>query len=155
VALEQVLSRMRYVEKRRPLLRKAFDENFGVKFRPLNMWEFFDEGIDSGRPRDIVKSINSERGYECFREIAIRAGNDWIKPAAPENVRQGDGGVEMIQAVGLDTPADPKRTVTNMEADRTHWNLLSHTAKHFNEYRMIRAIPVYYFDRAVSRCCRD
>ena len=85
MALKQVLRGMRYVEKRRPLLRKAIDEQLGVKFRPLNMWKFFDEGINSGRPRHVVKGINSERCYECFSEIAIRAGNNRIKPAAPEN----------------------------------------------------------------------
>jgi hypothetical protein len=86
VALKQVLRRMGYVEECRLLPRKSIDEKLSAKFGPLDMGEFFNEGIDGGRARDIVKSINSERGYKSLSEVTICSWDDRIEAASPEDM---------------------------------------------------------------------
>jgi hypothetical protein len=63
MGLKQVLGGMGDVEERWLSLRKTINEKLGVKLRPLDMREFFDEVIYSGRSRDIVKRIDVERSY--------------------------------------------------------------------------------------------
>jgi hypothetical protein len=57
-----------------------------MKLRPFDMGEFFYEGLDSRHSRDIVKSINSERGYESLSEVVIGAWDDRIEATSPENM---------------------------------------------------------------------
>lgn len=81
-----MLSGVGHVKERWLFFRKTLDEKLGVKLRPLDMRKFLDERIYGGGARDIVESVDAERGYQGLSKFPIRAGDDWIETSSPEDV---------------------------------------------------------------------